>query len=53
MSKIDWTTRSFELAANVNGGSAVTAGTQYSFSVDDSSTGSATDVNWLVKESFY
>ena len=48
-SKIDWTTRSFELADDVNAGSAVTAGTQYSFSVDDSSTGSATDVNWLVK----
>ena len=48
-SKIDWTTRSFELSANVNGGSAVTAGTQYAFSVDDSSSGTASDVNWLVK----
>tara|TARA_Y100000593_G_scaffold17532_1_gene35104 strand:+ start:10489 stop:11877 length:1389 start_codon:yes stop_codon:yes gene_type:complete len=48
-SKIDWTTRSFELAADVNGGSAVTAGTQYSFTVDDSSSGSASDVNWLQK----
>ena len=48
-SKIDWTTRSFELAADVNGAAAVTAGTQYTFSVDDSSSGSATDVNWLVK----
>ena len=48
-SKIDWTTRSFELAADVNGGSAVTAGTQYSFTVDDSSSGSAADVNWLQK----
>ena len=48
-SKIDWTTRTFELAANVNGGSAVTAGTQYSFSVDTSESGSAADVNWLQK----
>tara|TARA_R100000458_G_scaffold58184_1_gene65722 strand:- start:1086 stop:2474 length:1389 start_codon:yes stop_codon:yes gene_type:complete len=48
-SKIDWTTRTFELAADVNGGSAVTAGTQYSFSVDTSETGSAADVNWLQK----
>tara|TARA_A100001011_G_scaffold374963_1_gene435987 strand:- start:316 stop:1701 length:1386 start_codon:yes stop_codon:yes gene_type:complete len=48
-SKIDWTTRTFELAANVNGGSAVTAGSQYSFSVDTSESGSATDVNWLQK----
>ena len=48
-SKIDWTTRSFQLAADVNGGSTVTEGNTYSFSVDDSSSGSATDVNWLVK----
>ena len=48
-SKIDWTTRSFELSADVNGESAVTAGTQYAFSVDDSSSGTASDVNWLVK----
>jgi len=48
-SKIDWTTRTFELAADVNGGSAVTAGTQYSFSVDTSESGSAADVNWLQK----
>ncbi len=48
-SKIDWTTRSFELAAHVNGEAAVTEGTQYSFTVDDSSSGSAADVNWLQK----
>ena len=48
-SKIDWTTRTFELAAAVNGGSAVTAGTQYAFSVVTSETGSAADVNWLQK----
>ena len=48
-SKIDWTSRTFELAAAVNGGSAVTAGTQYAFSVDTSETGSAADVNWLQK----
>ena len=48
-SKIDWTTRTFELAADVNGGSTVTAGTQYAFSVDTSETGSAADVNWLQK----
>ncbi len=48
-SKIDWTTRTFELAADVNGASAVSEGTQYAFSVDTSETGSAADVNWLVK----
>ena len=48
-SKIDWTTRTFELAADVNGGSAVSAGSQYSFTVDTSETGSAADVNWLQK----
>ena len=48
-SKIDWTTRTFELAAHVNGESAVTAGSQYTFSVDTSETGSAADVNWLQK----
>ena len=48
-SKIDWTTRTFELAAHVNGESAVTAGAQYAFSVDTSETGSAADVNWLQK----
>jgi len=45
-SKIDWTTRTFQLAATVG---TVTAGTQYAFTVDDSSSGSATDVNWLQK----
>ena len=48
-SKIDWTTRTFELAAHVNGESAVTAGAQYSFTVDTSETGSEADVNWLSK----
>jgi len=48
-SKIDWTTRTFELSAHVNGESAVTAGLQYAFSVDTSETGSAADVNWLQK----
>ena len=48
-SKIDWTTRSFELSAHVNGESAVTAGAQYAFSVDTSESGSAADVNWLQK----
>tara|TARA_R100000458_G_C8271687_1_gene246436 strand:- start:283 stop:1668 length:1386 start_codon:yes stop_codon:yes gene_type:complete len=48
-SKIDWTTRTFELAADVNGESAVTAGSQYAFSVDTSESGSAADVNWLQK----
>ena len=48
-SKIDWTTRTFELAAHVNGESAVTAGAQYAFSVDTSESGSAADVNWLQK----
>ena len=48
-SKIDWTTRTFQidLSGHVNGGSAVTEGTQYAFTVDTSESGSAADVNWL------
>ena len=39
-SKIDWTTRNFKMAAGVNGGSAVSAGSSYTFTVDsDSATG--------------
>ena len=44
--KINWTDRSFLLAADVNGGAAVTAGTSYSFSVD---TSGGASVDWLVK----
>lgn len=44
-SKTDWTSRTFQLAAAVNGGSAVTAGSSYTFSVDASSA----SVDWLVK----
>ena len=44
-SKIDWTSRNFYLDGNVNGASAVSAGTSYSFTVD---TGSAS-VDWLTK----
>jgi hypothetical protein len=33
-SRIDWTSRTFLLSANVNGGSAVSAGSSYSFTVD-------------------
>ena len=45
-SKIDWTSRNFLLAAAVNGGSAVSAGASYSFSVD--TTGGAS-VDYLIK----
>ena len=53
-SKIDWTTRNFKLAAAVNGGSAVTAGTNYTFTVDaDSATGGTSSggasVDFLIK----
>ncbi len=44
-SKIDWTSRDFALAAAVNGGSAVSAGSTYSFSVDANSD----SVDWLIK----
>lgn len=45
-SKIDWTSRNFNLAAHVNSESAVSAGSSYSFSVDD---GSGASIDWLVK----
>ena len=53
-SKIDWTNRNFKLAAAVNGGSAVTAGTNYSFTVDADSNTGGTDsggasVDFLIK----
>lgn len=44
-SKIDWTSRNFKLAAAVNGGSAVSAGTNYAFVVDADSA----SVDWLIK----
>jgi len=44
-SKIDWTTRNFSLDGAVNGGSAVSAGTAYTFTVDTSGA----SVDWLVK----
>jgi len=44
--KVNWTDRSFLLAAAVNGGSAVSAGTSYAFSVD---TSGGASVDWLVK----
>ena len=44
-SKIDWTSRNFYLDGHVNGESAVSAGTSYTFTVD---TGSAS-VDWLTK----
>ena len=44
-SKIDWTTRSFYLDGAVNSGSAVSAGTAYTFTVDTGST----SVDWLTK----
>tara|TARA_R100000700_G_scaffold10949_1_gene15994 strand:- start:5603 stop:6979 length:1377 start_codon:yes stop_codon:yes gene_type:complete len=44
--KINWTDRSFLLAAAVNSGSAVSAGTSYSFTVD---TSGGASVDWLLK----
>ena len=53
-SKIDWTTRNFKLAAHVNGESAVSAGSSYTFTVDADSVTGGTDsggasVDFLVK----
>ena len=53
-SKIDWTTRSFKLAANVNSENAVSAGSSYNFTVDaDGATGGTSSggasVDFLVK----
>jgi len=53
-SKIDWTTRSFKLAAAVNGGAAVSAGSSYSITADaDGATGGTSSggasVDFLVK----
>ena len=53
-SKIDWTTRSFKLAADVNSENAVSAGSSYSFTVDaDGATGGTSSggasVDFLVK----
>jgi len=47
-SKIDWTTREFYTDGAVNGGSAVSAGTDYSFTVDDNASSPAS-IDWLVK----
>jgi len=44
--KINWTDRSFLLAAAVNGGSAVSAGSGYTFTVD---TSGGASVDWLIK----
>jgi len=53
-SKIDWTTRNFKMAADVNGGSAISAGSAYTFTVDaDGATGGTSSggasVDFLVK----
>ena len=53
-SKIDWTTRSFKLAAAVNGGAAVSAGSSYSITADaDGATGGTSSggasVDFLIK----
>ena len=45
-SKLDWTNRSFSLAADVNGGSDVVANSTYSFTVDNASGGA---IDFLVK----
>jgi len=47
-SKIDWTSRDFSLDGNVNGGSAVTAGTAYTMTVDDAASSPAS-IDWLIK----
>ena len=47
-SRIDWTSRTFLLSANVNGGSAVSAGSSYQFTVDTPNDGSGS-VDYLVK----
>jgi hypothetical protein len=44
--KINWTDRGFLLAAAVNGGSAVSAGSSYTFTVD---TSGGASVDWLIK----
>ena len=46
-SKIDWTSRNFkiDLSGHVNGGSAVTAGSSYAFTVD----ADGASVDWLIK----
>jgi len=44
--KVNWTDRSFLLAAAVNGGSAVSAGSAYTFTVD---TSGGASVDWLIK----
>jgi len=46
-SKIDWTSRNFkiDLAGHVNGGSAVSAGSSYAFTVD----ADGASVDWLIK----
>ena len=43
-----WTNRAFVMAAGVNGGSAVVAGTSYTFSVADAATPAAS-IDWLSK----
>ena len=53
-SKIDWTTRNFKLAADVNSGGAVTAGSSYAFTIDaDGATGGTSSggasVDFLIK----
>ena len=47
-SKIDWTSRDFSLDGNVNGGSAVSAGTTYTMAVDDAASSPAS-IDWLIK----
>lgn len=47
-SKTDWTSRTFLIDGDVNLGSAVAAGTAYTFVVDDGATTPAS-VDWLVK----
>ena len=47
-SKIDWSSRNFYTDGSVNGGSAVSAGTSYTFTIDDAASSPAS-IDWLIK----
>jgi hypothetical protein len=47
-SKIDWTTRSFVLGADINGAAAVAAGESHAMTVADAATPAAS-IDWLIK----
>lgn len=45
--KMEWTAKDFRLAADVNGGNAISAGSDYDFVIED--TGGSSSIDWLVK----